>query len=78
MLNLDTEDWGELFIGCAGGGDSKLWLEGLPLQPAPEGLVPFEVRAVRAALRLGGPRRVAIAPQPFTDAAAWRRSTACH
>ena len=19
MLNLDTEDWGELFVGCAGG-----------------------------------------------------------
>ena len=26
MLNLDTEDWGEIFIGCAGGGDSLLTL----------------------------------------------------
>lgn len=24
MLNLDTEDWNEIFIGCAGGGDSVL------------------------------------------------------
>lgn len=26
MLNLDTEDWNEIFIGCAGGGDSVLTL----------------------------------------------------
>ena len=26
MLNLDTEDWTEIFIGCAGGGDSILTL----------------------------------------------------
>ena len=26
MLNLDTEDWGEIFIGCAGGGDSMITL----------------------------------------------------
>lgn len=26
MLNLDTEDWNEIFIGCAGGGDSLLTL----------------------------------------------------
>ncbi|KAL0048560.1 hypothetical protein WJX82_005889 [Trebouxia sp. C0006] len=26
LLNLDTEDWGEIFIGCAGGGDSILEL----------------------------------------------------
>ena len=32
MLNLDTEDWGEIFIGCAGGGDSLLTL---PLQQEP-------------------------------------------
>lgn len=24
LLNLDTEDWGEIFIGCAGGGDSTI------------------------------------------------------
>lgn len=27
MLNLDTEDWTEIFIGCAGGGDSILTLK---------------------------------------------------
>ena len=32
MLNLDTEDWGEIFIGCAGGGDSLLSLQ-LPQEP---------------------------------------------
>lgn len=26
LLNLDTEDWGEIFIGCAGGGDSMISL----------------------------------------------------
>ncbi|KAG2432288.1 hypothetical protein HYH02_013011 [Chlamydomonas schloesseri] len=34
MLNLDTEDWGEVFIGCAGGGDTTLVLE-VALQPPP-------------------------------------------
>ena len=27
MLNLDTEDWGEICIGCAGGGDSQIELD---------------------------------------------------
>lgn len=26
MLNLDTEEWGELYVGCAGGGESTLKL----------------------------------------------------
>jgi dipeptidase D len=26
MLNLDTEEWGELYVGCAGGGESTLQL----------------------------------------------------
>lgn len=26
MLNLDTEEWGSLYVGCAGGGDSILTL----------------------------------------------------
>ena len=34
MLNLDTEDWGEIFIGCAGGGDSELTLTAA-VAPAP-------------------------------------------
>ena len=27
MLNLDTEEWGELYVGCAGGGESVLTLD---------------------------------------------------
>jgi len=46
MLNLDTEDWGEVFIGCAGGGDAKLWLD-IGLGPAPAGAAAYE-------LKLGG------------------------
>ena len=37
LLNLDTEDWGELFIGCAGGGDTQITLP-CPFEPAPQGL----------------------------------------
>ncbi|DBA78247.1 TPA: hypothetical protein ACH3X2_008201 [Trebouxia sp. C0005] len=35
LLNLDTEDWGEIFIGCAGGGDSILELP-VQLEPVPK------------------------------------------
>lgn len=24
LLNLDSEDWGHVFVGCAGGGDTKI------------------------------------------------------
>lgn len=34
LLNLDTEEWGSIYIGCAGGGDAKL---AVPLQRAPAG-----------------------------------------
>lgn len=27
MLNLDTEEWGSLYVGCAGGGDTNLRFE---------------------------------------------------
>jgi len=37
MLNLDTEDWGEIFIGCAGGGDSQLQLT-MPIENIGEGM----------------------------------------
>ena len=44
LLNLDTEDWGEIFIGCAGGGDSMISLpvtyEATPSSP----MQPFELR----------------------------------
>lgn len=43
MLNLDTEDWGEIFIGCAGGGDSAITAD-VQLQAAPAGLVAMEVK----------------------------------
>lgn len=36
LLNLDTEDWGELFIGCAGGRDWILTRE-LTSEPLPAG-----------------------------------------
>lgn len=26
LVNLDTEEWGELFVGCAGGGDTQITL----------------------------------------------------
>lgn len=38
LLNLDTEDWGDVFIGCAGGGDSVLTLR-LEQEAAPAGSV---------------------------------------
>lgn len=42
MLNLDTEDWPEVFIGCAGGGDSVITLE-LEQEMAPSGGVAMEM-----------------------------------
>lgn len=43
MLNLDTEDWPEVFIGCAGGGDSVLKLRAAGEAP-PAGQAALEVR----------------------------------
>jgi hypothetical protein len=44
MLNLDTEDWGELFIGCAGGGDTLITLP-VALDPAPsKGFAALDLR----------------------------------
>ena len=42
MLNLDTEDWGEICIGCAGGGDSGI---NLPIEkmPAPSDYLSFQL-----------------------------------
>ncbi|GAB4815754.1 hypothetical protein N2152v2_002800 [Parachlorella kessleri] len=42
MLNIDTEDWGDIFIGCAGGGDSMITLR-LPTQAVPGGSQLLEV-----------------------------------
>ena len=41
MLNLDTEDWPEIFIGCAGGGDSRLALP-VAYAPVPPGAAAFQ------------------------------------
>lgn len=36
LMNLDSEDEGELYVGCAGGEDANVTLE-VKLEPAPEG-----------------------------------------
>ena len=42
MLNLDTEDWGEICIGCAGGGDSSIDLI-VDYQDAPTDFLSFQL-----------------------------------
>ncbi|PSC67193.1 aminoacyl-histidine dipeptidase [Micractinium conductrix] len=42
LLNLDTEDWGDVFIGCAGGGDSILRLD-LQQEGVPAGCTALDV-----------------------------------
>lgn len=42
MLNLDTEEWGSLYIGCAGGIDYELTKE-VRLNPALEGSIPVKI-----------------------------------
>ena len=42
MLNLDTEDWGEICIGCAGGGDSSIDLN-IEYQNAPADFLSFQL-----------------------------------
>lgn len=36
LLNLDTEEWGTVYIGCAGGGDSTITLPVITTSPAPQ------------------------------------------
>ena len=43
LLNLDTEEWGSLYIGCAGGGESELFLRDPQMEPAPEGHATIDV-----------------------------------
>jgi len=45
LLNLDTEELGALYIGCAGGGDSNL---SLPLKPvsSPAGSAGFQIKVL--------------------------------
>ena len=42
MLNLDTEDWGEICIGCAGGGDSSIHLP-INYQNTPSDYLSFQL-----------------------------------
>ncbi|KAG2497779.1 hypothetical protein HYH03_004051 [Edaphochlamys debaryana] len=53
MLNLDTEDWGEIFIGCSGGGDMTLVLE-VALVAPPASQPPMAPYALRLGGLLGG------------------------
>ncbi|EIE18888.1 aminoacyl-histidine dipeptidase [Coccomyxa subellipsoidea C-169] len=44
LLNLDTEDWGEIFIGCAGGGDSMISIP-VTYEAAPSsGMLHYELK----------------------------------
>ena len=38
MLNLDTEEWGSVYIGCAGGGDTRAHLP-VGSEAVPSGMV---------------------------------------
>lgn len=43
LLNLDSEDWGEIFVGCAGGKDTKAsWKAAF--ESAPEGSVAMKLK----------------------------------
>jgi len=42
MLNLDTEDWGEICIGCAGGGDSNIELS-VKYRESPSDFLSFQL-----------------------------------
>ena len=50
MLNLDTEEWGEFYLGCAGGADVDVVRAGVP-EPLPVG---HEVWTVRLSGLRGG------------------------
>lgn len=42
LINLDTEEWGSLYVGCAGGGDSTLRLP-VKQDPIEEAFQPWEL-----------------------------------
>jgi len=42
LLNLDSEDEGELFVGCAGGQDTQAWLP-FDYEETPEGFIAFKI-----------------------------------
>lgn len=43
LLNLDTEDEGEIIIGCAGGMDVECTMQYEPMQTSPEGMTAYEI-----------------------------------
>jgi dipeptidase D len=51
MLNLDTEEWGELYVGCAGGGDSTITV---PLTRTKNSTDNLEFVAIRVDGLMGG------------------------
>ena len=42
MLNLDTEDWGEFYLGCAGGLDVNVARSGVG-EPVPAGFEAWQI-----------------------------------
>jgi len=51
MLNLDTEEWGELYVGCSGGGESTITV---PLSRGPTFVNDVEYMEIRVDGLLGG------------------------
>ena len=43
LLNLDTEEWGEIYVGCAGGGDTTLTLP-CDLEAAASSFTPMQLQ----------------------------------
>lgn len=42
LLNMDSEDEGELYVGCAGGTNANIWFDA-SWQDAPKGYLPFDL-----------------------------------
>jgi dipeptidase D len=51
MLNLDTEEWGELYVGCAGGGESTITV---PFTRTTKSTDNLELVAIRVDGLMGG------------------------
>jgi dipeptidase D len=46
LVNLDSEDWGVIYIGCAGAGDTNITLKvARDAAAAPAGARPYKVGA---------------------------------
>ena len=52
MLNLDTEEWGEFYLGCAGGLDVNVQRDGVPAtMPADHQVFRIEMSGLRGGQR---------------------------